>query len=129
MKTGGRKKQVNGDEKGEKTTKTEKTMRITKNTVREKKGHKRGKRKRVEKRQKDGKYDKENKYSKKQREKIKGTEDKDDKTPRKQLFLYTSEMNYTRIIGMNSKYRLSLLHAALTDTTSFLQNPSLYPEV
>lgn len=35
MKTGGRKKHVNGDEKGEKTTKTEKTMRITTNTVRE----------------------------------------------------------------------------------------------
>ena len=81
----------------------------------------------VEKRQKDGKYDKENKDSKKQREEIKGIEDKDDKTPRKQLFLYTSEMNY--IIGMNSKYRLSLLHAALTDTTSFLQNPYLYREV
>jgi hypothetical protein len=34
MKIGRRKKQVNGDEKGEKTTKTEKTMRITTNTVR-----------------------------------------------------------------------------------------------
>jgi hypothetical protein len=67
MKTGGRKKHVNGDEKREKTTKTEKTMRITTNAVREqtKKGAQKRKRKRAEKRQKDGKYDKENKYSKK----------------------------------------------------------------
>jgi hypothetical protein len=66
MKTGRRKKHVNGDEKEEKTTKTEKTMRITTNTVtaQTKKGNKRGKRKRVEKRQQNGEYDNENKYSK-----------------------------------------------------------------
>lgn len=34
MKTGGRKKNVNGDKKREKTTNTEKSMRITTNTVR-----------------------------------------------------------------------------------------------
>lgn len=75
-----------------------------------KKGTKKGKRKGVAKRQRDRKYDKANKCSKKYREKIKGTEDKDDKTPRKQLFLYTPEMNY--IIGMNSNisYPSFMLH-------------------
>jgi hypothetical protein len=48
-----------------------------------------------------------------QEEKIKDREDKEDETPKKQRFLETSEMNY--IIGTNSKYRLSLLPAAVTD--------------
>ena len=111
---GRRKNHVNEDEK-EKATKMGKTEWITMNKVREKtkrvqkwktkKGGENRARRKIWRRKKN--------RDKTQEEKIKDREDKENETPKKQRFLETSEMNY--IIGTNSKYRLSLLPAAVTD--------------